>query len=398
MGIVSLILLFHVFERMTNGRNKNSYYHESFVQGMPHLCKTMKPRSSQKSSSTESGCSEKETDYAEPDFFTIAKEHPLPSIKVEDNEDMKQLASLNNFILKHGPKAKILSGDDLANCTTKECASSLHKVEEQSSYTTSSSASSRVTSPERLAETSELKPSAQDIGRVNDISEGSQVPLNTSQPESTSQDVLPALSFFGSNGISSYTLGNLLLNSGSFNTPQYSATSQMQMANTPRHHSLPPNVAHVNRNYPNTNCFPAPTQQAQTAFPMQQMLVSTMRVASQQNAYLPIQMPKPMNPNAHLAQNLIVNSYLENSRNTSGTSRPSFASSMLAHQSALQLQQQQQQCCSQGGAVQNLSQQPMSVERMNELILCALNTGAKLGAEEYLKKKYDANQQRREFL
>jgi hypothetical protein len=52
------------FRRVTQGRDRNSYYHELFMRGLPHLCKDMKrPGVAQKQAADPEH---------EPDFYKIA--------------------------------------------------------------------------------------------------------------------------------------------------------------------------------------------------------------------------------------------------------------------------------------------------------------------------------------
>lgn len=65
------------FRRITQGRDRNSYYHELFLRGLPHLCKKMK----------RPGVSKKTTMDAqyEPDFYAISEMYPLPTDSTTDN-------------------------------------------------------------------------------------------------------------------------------------------------------------------------------------------------------------------------------------------------------------------------------------------------------------------------
>jgi hypothetical protein len=58
------------FRRITRGKDRNTYYHELFMRGLPHLCKRMK----------RPGVSQKQTvdvDH-EPDFYKISQDYPVP--------------------------------------------------------------------------------------------------------------------------------------------------------------------------------------------------------------------------------------------------------------------------------------------------------------------------------
>ena len=80
------------FRRMTQGRDRNSYYHEMFLRGLPHLCKMMK----------RPGVSEKQAadPEHEPDFYKINEECPVPE-KADDESIMLQRT------LQGGPKARM---------------------------------------------------------------------------------------------------------------------------------------------------------------------------------------------------------------------------------------------------------------------------------------------------
>jgi hypothetical protein len=80
------------FRRVTQGRDRNTYYHERFLRGLPHLCKDMR----------RPGVSEKvnhDTDF-EPDFYKISEMFPLP-MKAEDE------TILLDCTVKGGPKARM---------------------------------------------------------------------------------------------------------------------------------------------------------------------------------------------------------------------------------------------------------------------------------------------------
>ena len=80
------------FRRVTQGRDRNSYYHEMFLRGLPHLCKMMK----------RPGVSEKQAadPEHEPDFYKITEENPVPE-KADDESILLQCT------LQGGPKARM---------------------------------------------------------------------------------------------------------------------------------------------------------------------------------------------------------------------------------------------------------------------------------------------------
>lgn len=80
------------FRRITQGRDRNCYYHELFLRGLPFLCKMMKrPAVAEKQASDPD---------QEPDFYRISEEHPLPE-KAEDE------TILLNCTVQGGPKARM---------------------------------------------------------------------------------------------------------------------------------------------------------------------------------------------------------------------------------------------------------------------------------------------------
>lgn len=81
------------FRRITQGRDRNSYYHPLFLRGLPHLCKKMK----------RPGVSEKQAadpDH-EPDLYKISEEFPVPEKLGGDDSVMLQCT------LEGGPKARM---------------------------------------------------------------------------------------------------------------------------------------------------------------------------------------------------------------------------------------------------------------------------------------------------
>jgi hypothetical protein len=72
------------FRRITHGTDYNSYYHEMFLRGLPHLCEKMKRLASKDEARV------KNEDAPTPDFYALSRDHPLPeggSTTQADNQD-----------------------------------------------------------------------------------------------------------------------------------------------------------------------------------------------------------------------------------------------------------------------------------------------------------------------
>lgn len=94
----SLHLLFSLqangwgFRRITQGRDRNAYYHPRFLRGLPHLCKNMRrPGVNQKKASDPN---------EEPDLYEISRSHPVPE-RAEDDSIL-----LHNTV-QNGPRARM---------------------------------------------------------------------------------------------------------------------------------------------------------------------------------------------------------------------------------------------------------------------------------------------------
>jgi len=100
------------FRRMTQGRDRNSYYQELFLRGLPHLCKKMK----------RPGVSEKETadPEHEPDFYRISEQYPVPE-KAEDE------SILLHCTVRGGPKARmpICAGNTMLGLLSPSASTSM---------------------------------------------------------------------------------------------------------------------------------------------------------------------------------------------------------------------------------------------------------------------------------
>ncbi|CAB9505607.1 Heat stress transcription factor [Seminavis robusta] len=80
------------FRRITQGPDRNSYYHVKFLRGLPHLCKSMK----------RPGVAEKRVvdPDLEPDFYKISEIYPVPQNADEESIFLQKT-------LESGPKARM---------------------------------------------------------------------------------------------------------------------------------------------------------------------------------------------------------------------------------------------------------------------------------------------------
>jgi len=103
------------FRRISVGSDRNSYYNELFLRGLPHLCKKMKRH----------GVSEKAMIDAkhEPDLGAISKLYPVPQETIQDD-----LAVLES-IIDEGPRARMpVRYDAIARCTAPALKEDLPKM------------------------------------------------------------------------------------------------------------------------------------------------------------------------------------------------------------------------------------------------------------------------------
>jgi hypothetical protein len=63
------------FKRITSGSDYNSYFHELFLRGLPHLAEKMKRLTTKDIAKRKDNLAEEETP---PDFYQVSREHPLP--------------------------------------------------------------------------------------------------------------------------------------------------------------------------------------------------------------------------------------------------------------------------------------------------------------------------------
>lgn len=92
------------FRRITQGRDRNSYYNELFLRGLPHLCKKMRRPGVSEKVAADPG--------HEPDFYKISELHPLPEKAVNDE------TILLEHTLRGGPKARMPVHIGIDNCVT----------------------------------------------------------------------------------------------------------------------------------------------------------------------------------------------------------------------------------------------------------------------------------------
>jgi hypothetical protein len=78
------------FRRISSGPDYNSYYHELFLRGIPHLSHRMKRISTKETKKNEPANSDGEQSV--PDFYAISSEHPVPHIPgVTSNQRPKSM-------------------------------------------------------------------------------------------------------------------------------------------------------------------------------------------------------------------------------------------------------------------------------------------------------------------
>ena len=100
------------FRRVTHGSDYNSYYHELFLRGLPHLCDKMRRLTSKDVQQQKKATAEEDST---PDFYTISKDNPLPesnqtplSKKIED-ETAIQRGRLEHLHPTSSPLARSVS-------------------------------------------------------------------------------------------------------------------------------------------------------------------------------------------------------------------------------------------------------------------------------------------------
>lgn len=71
------------FRRVVKGADEQSYYHELFLRGMPHLCRCM-TRTKASKKELRALCSPKVLSIT-PDFYRISRDHPLPETNMPDS-------------------------------------------------------------------------------------------------------------------------------------------------------------------------------------------------------------------------------------------------------------------------------------------------------------------------
>lgn len=96
---------------MTKGRNKNSYYNEYFLRGLPHLCKKA-PRPGNVIMPSNS--------KYEPDLFLISEEHPIPE-QIDRNDTRRaSIEMIEQCIQENGPKGRIPLSLKMKECQVRQ--------------------------------------------------------------------------------------------------------------------------------------------------------------------------------------------------------------------------------------------------------------------------------------
>ena len=152
------------FRRITQGKDRNSYYHEQFLRGLPHLCKNMK----------RPGVKQKKTadPEHEPDLYEISRENPVPE-KAEFDDSI-----LLNCTVENGPRARvpIYTGPAGSNNNTM----SFMPLTQQPSMTPASMVPSMSFQPTPSATTAvDVKPTAAASVSTDDSASGKMSPMST---------------------------------------------------------------------------------------------------------------------------------------------------------------------------------------------------------------------------
>ncbi|GKY96794.1 hypothetical protein MPSEU_000638600 [Mayamaea pseudoterrestris] len=82
------------FKRISAGPDYNSYYHELFLRGLPHLSQRMKRVSTKEGKSTGSEAVDHDGEQVVPDFYAISRENPIPDLPSE-SEHQSHLPGLS---------------------------------------------------------------------------------------------------------------------------------------------------------------------------------------------------------------------------------------------------------------------------------------------------------------
>lgn len=141
------------FRRITQGPDRNAYYHELFLRGLPHLCKKMKrPGVSQKQA-----CDPEH----EPDLYKISEMFPLKDKAPDD-------CILLDCTVQGGPKARmpIYTGTSLSSYTTVAPAASMPM---ETSPTSTSSTGGQLTPMDLAALASFQKAMAASENQVQNV-------------------------------------------------------------------------------------------------------------------------------------------------------------------------------------------------------------------------------------
>ena len=238
------------FRRLTQGKDRNSYYHPLFLRGLPHLCKKMK----------RPGVSEKQAvePEHEPDLFRIAQEHPLPKAGSKADDD----SLLLQCTLQGGPKARM---PVYCGPTSRPVAITTNGVPNRKR---SDSGVSNIMDPVGLSQHYEPTSIAQmTANRPSDFIRQSHSPLEDSSP------VMNPVSYDNHRGPRNFRLDNgTHSNSNSLNISSGGATPSVMSASTgvvfqqiaPHHQAMLPTAEDAKRIMAGMR-FESPSEAAQFA-------------------------------------------------------------------------------------------------------------------------------------
>lgn len=215
------------FRRITQGRDRNSYYNELFLKGLPHLCKNMRrPGVNQKPAADPEH---------EPDFAKISEIYPLPETNLDDESIMLECT------VKGGPKARMP--------VSFRCATASLQPFSQSAVLSHDTikASSQGNGPHDAKDSTSSETHATSTDRGHIFNNLSQLQITKQQDPLVPQN---QPNMFSSLQFSLQAAQDLLLNQQVLSSGQHS--SHPHYGSSPNVNALPiPHSFHRNRNHSN---------------------------------------------------------------------------------------------------------------------------------------------------